>query len=141
MFVSPSMKIMNMSLFDIVKTGIDFAIPPTSSKEGPPVAELLPNMERNEQAVFWLQPRNGTVEQQEACICVNGVFYALNSKFEKAIFRNVRLTRDFKNLERMVDGTRKLVIPRRLFSEKLRTSRRVRCPSQFTCLRSTLAVC
>ena len=82
-------------------------------------------MERNEGAVFWLQPKNGTVEQQEACICVNGVYYGLNSKFEKAIFRNVRLTRDFKNLERLVDGTRKLVIPRRLFYEKLRTSRRV----------------
>jgi hypothetical protein len=97
----------------------------TSSKESSAVAELLPNMERNEGAVFWLQPKHGTVEQQEACICVNGVYYALNSKFEKAIFRNVRLTRDFKNLERLVDGTRKLVIPRRLFSEKLRTSRRV----------------
>jgi hypothetical protein len=84
-------------------------------------------MERNEGAVYWLQPKNGTMEQQEACICVNGVFYALNSKFEKALFRNVRLTRDFQNIERLVDGTKKLVIPRRLFCEKLRTSRRVSC--------------
>jgi hypothetical protein len=65
------------------------------------------------------------VEQQEACIRVNGMFYALSSKVEKAIFRSVRLTRDFRNYERLVDGTRKLVIPRRLFQEKLRTSRRV----------------
>lgn len=91
-----------------------------------PIEQLLPAMERNEGAVFWLQPRGGTVEQQEACICVDGVFYMLNSKFEKAIFRNVRLTRDFENYERLVDGTRKLVIPRRLFNEKMRTSRRVR---------------
>ena len=41
-----------------------------------------------------------------ACICVNGKFYALGSKVEKAIFRNVRLTRDFRNYERLVDGTR-----------------------------------
>ena len=76
--------------------------------------------------MYWLQPKGGTVDQQEACICVNGKFYALNCKFEKAIFRSVRLTRDFQNYERLVDGTRKLVIPRRLFQEKLKTSRRVR---------------
>ena len=119
------MKILDISNFDVVKTGIEFHLQTSTDKDYPAVAELLPNMERNEDAVFWLQPRNGTVEQQEACICVNGKFYALNSKFEKAIFRNVRLTRDFKNLERLVDGTRKLVIPRRLFSQKLRASRRV----------------
>jgi hypothetical protein len=129
-FGTPQMKIIDISAFDIVKTGIEFQVV-TSSKESSAVAELLPNMERNESAVFWLQPKHGTVEQQEACICVNGNYYALNSKFEKAIFRNVRLTRDFKNLERLVDGTRKLVIPRRLFYEKLRTSRRVR---PLTCL-------
>ncbi len=52
---------------------------------------------------------------------MNGLFYALRSKVEKAIFRSVRLTSDFRNYERLVDGTRKLVIPRRLFQEKLRT--------------------
>jgi hypothetical protein len=130
------MKIIDISSFDVVKTGIEFHVV-TSSKESTAVAELLPNMERNEGAVFWLQPKNGTVEQQEACICVNGVYYALNSKFEKAIFRNVRLTRDFKNLERLVDGTRKLVIPRRLFYKKLRTSRRV---SKLACMLIILPV-
>ena len=98
-----------------------------------PIDALLPAMERNEGAVYWLQPRGGTVEQQEACICVDGVFYMLNSKFEKPIFRNVRLTRDFQNYERLVDGTRKLVIPRRLFNEKMRTSRRV-CALCLLCL-------
>jgi len=120
------MKIVDISAFDIVKPGIEFQIQTKTPRDEDSVAELLPDMERNEGAVFWLEPKGGTVEQQEACICVNGVFYALNSKFEKAIFRNVRLTRDFKNYERLVDGKTKLVIPRRLFSEKLRTSRRVR---------------
>lgn len=121
--VACKMKILDINAFEIVKTGVEFQI--ASNKECTAVADLLPDMERNEGAVFWLQPKNGSVEQQEACICVDGVFYALNSKFEKAIFRNVRLTRDFQNFERLVDGTRKLVIPRRLLSEKLRTSRRV----------------
>ena len=123
------MKIIDMSSFDVVKSGIKFHIATgkEGSKEGKAVSELLPKMERNEGSVYWLQPKNGTIDQQEACICVNDVFYALNSKFEKALFRNVRLTRDFQNIERLVDGTKKLVIPRRLFCEKLRTSRRVSC--------------
>jgi hypothetical protein len=91
-----------------------------------PIDGLLPTMDRNEGTVYWLQPNGGTVEQQEACICVDCSFYILNSKFEKAIFRSVRLTRDFQNYERLVDGTHKLVIPRWLFIEKLRTSLRVR---------------
>ena len=124
--IRSQMKVVDITAFDIVKPGIEFQIQSTTSRDDGAVAELLPDMERNEGAVFWLEPKGGTVEQQEACICVNGVFYALNSKFEKAIFRNVRLTRDFKNYERLVDGTSKLVIPRRLFSEKMRTSRRVR---------------
>jgi hypothetical protein len=119
------MKIVDITAFNIVKPGIEFEIQSSTAKDDCSVAKLLPDMERNEGAVFWLEPKGGTVEQQEACICVNGVYYALNSKFEKAIFRNVRLTRDFRNYERLVDGKTKLVIPRRLFSEKLRTSRRV----------------
>ena len=119
------MKIVDPSLFDVIKEGIEFQIPCSSAKKQDPEEELLPCMERNEGAVYWLQPKGGTVDQQEACICVNGKFYALNCKFEKAIFRSVRLTRDFQNYERLVDGTRKLVIPRRLFQEKLKTSRRV----------------
>lgn len=121
------MKVLDVSGFIVIKEGIEFKVPSAGAKTEAQVDTLLPRMERNENAVYWLQPAGGSVEQQEACICVNGTFYALNSKLEKAIFRNVRLTRDFRNCERLVDGTRKLVIPRRLFLEKLRTSRRVRC--------------
>lgn len=119
------MRVLDASQFDMIKEGIEFKIPVSSARRQDPEEELLPCMERNEGAVYWLQPKGGTVDQQEACICVNGNFYALNCKFEKAIFRSVRLTRDFQNYERLVDGTRKLVIPRRLFQEKLKTSRRV----------------
>jgi hypothetical protein len=113
------MKTIDLSKFNIIKEGIEFCVPDTNTEPG--IDDLLPTMERNEGAVYWLQTKGGTVEQQEACIHVNGLFYALRSKVEKAIFRSVRLTSDFRNYERLVDGTRKLVIPRRLFQEKLRT--------------------
>jgi hypothetical protein len=123
LFEGICMKTIDLRKFNIIKEGIEFCVPDGNTEPG--LEELLPTMERNEGAVYWLQPKGGTVEQQEACIRVNGMFYALSSKVEKAIFRSVRLTRDFRNYERLVDGTRKLVIPRRLFQEKLRTSRRV----------------
>ncbi|NBX18221.1 MAG: hypothetical protein EBR09_12735 [Proteobacteria bacterium] len=116
------MKAINLSEFEIIKCGVEFV---TTAVAHPGVEDLLPHMERNESYVYWMQPKCGTIEQQQACICVNGTYYALNNKLEKAIFRNVRLTRDFQNFERLVDGTRKLVIPQRLFQEKMRTSNRV----------------
>lgn len=127
------MRTIDVAAYNVIREGVEICVRSNgcSKRAGSkrsssaPIDELLPAMERNEDAVFWLQPKGGTVEQQEACICVDGVYYMLNSKFEKAIFRNVRLTRDFQNYERLVDGTRKLVIPRRLFNEKMRTSRRV----------------
>jgi hypothetical protein len=119
------MKTIDISAYTIIKEGVEFYIPCAQAKTDAPMEGLLPTMERTETDVYWLQPNGGTVEQQEACICVNGKFYALNSKFEKAIFRNTRLTSDFQNYEHLVDGTRKLVIPCRLFQEKLRTSQRV----------------
>jgi hypothetical protein len=120
------MKAIKVAEFDIIKCGVEFV---TGRDSRPGVEELLPHMERKENYVYWMQPKGGSTEQQQACIHVNGTYYALNNKLEKAIFRNVRLTRDFKNYERLVDGTRKLVIPQRLFQEKLRTSNRV--PSVF----------
>jgi hypothetical protein len=119
---SSNMKAIKIAEFDIIKCGVEFI---TGLDSRPGVEELLPHMERNENYVYWMQPRGGSTEQQQACIHVNGTYYALNNKLEKAIFRNVRLTRDFKNYECLVDGTRKLVIPQRLFQEKLRTSNRV----------------
>jgi hypothetical protein len=119
----PSMKAIDVLDFDIIKCGVEFV---TGVGARPAVDDLLPHMERNENYVYWMQLKGGSTDEQQACIRVNGTYYALNNKLEKAIFRNVRLTRDFKNFERLVDGTRKLVIPQRLFQEKLRTSNRVR---------------
>ena len=112
-----------MSRYTVIRHGVELHI--ERNKKSAKVDDLLPHFERNENYVYWLQPNGGNVEEQEACICIDGTFYTLNSKLEKAIFRNVRLTRNFKNYERLVDGRIKLVIPRRLFQEKLKTSKRV----------------
>ena len=117
------MKTIDMSKYTVIRHGVEFHI--ERHKKSTKVDDLLPHFERNENYVYWLQPSGGNVEEQEACICIDGTFYTLNSKLEKAIFRNVRLTRNFKNYERLVDGRIKLVIPRRLFQEKLKTSKRV----------------
>jgi hypothetical protein len=132
------MKAIDVLDFDIIKCGVEFV---TGVGARPGVEDLLPHMERNENYVYWMQPKGGAMEQQQACICVNGTYYALNNKLEKAIFRNVRLTRDFKNFERLVDGTRKLVIPQRLFQEKLRTSNRVRAAAVFCFTLSFISLC
>ena len=124
------MRKIDISNYDIIKAGIEFKTQMSAQEQrklqAPDVNSLLAHMERNESYVYWLQPKHGNMDNQEACICVDGQFYMLNGKLEKAIFRHVRLTRDFRNFERLVDGTCKLVIPRRLMQEKLRTSKRVR---------------
>ena len=53
---------------------------------------------------------------------VNDNFYHPSFKLEKAIFRHIRLTRNFQNYELLEDGTKKLRIPLRLWLEKQRTS-------------------
>lgn len=87
--------------------------------------EVAMHLERSENLVYWYQPKFGNVEDQFACVHVNGAFYHLTNKLEKAVFRNVRLTRDFSNYEMLGDGTRKLRIPLRLLREKLRASSKV----------------
>ena len=102
------MKAINVSEFDIIKCGVEFV---TTAVARPGDEDLLPHMDGTESSVYWMQPKGGASEQQLACICVNCTYYSINSKLEKAIFRNVRLTRDFQNFEHLVDSTRKLVIP------------------------------
>lgn len=114
------MKQIDITSYSIVKSGIEFHIRQPFS-----MSDLIPHMERQETYIFWLQPLSGGVQEQEACVKVNNIYYSLNSKLEKAIFRDRRLTRDFINREKLLDGTCKLLIPRRLMREKMRTSRRV----------------
>jgi len=115
------MKTINVEGYVVVKAGMECCT-------GAPVAVqlLVAHMERNEDYIYWLQRARGGVETQIACLKINGVFHGLNMKLEKAIFRHVRLTRDFVNLELLSNGTQKLRIPTRLLHKKLRTSCRFR---------------
>jgi len=113
----PPIKLLNASDYVIVKAGKRYSMQPPVH-----VRSLVETMERNESYIYWLQPKGGGIEDQFASININGKFYHLNSKLEKAIFRNVRLTKDFRNYETLADGTHKLRIPTRLLKEKIRTS-------------------
>ena len=113
------MKQVDPSKYNIVKAGREHRT------DGPFNIKAIMNiMERNEAYIYWLQPKNGSVQMQFPCIQINGVFYQLNLRLEKIIFRHVRLTRDFVNIELLEDGTPKLRIPSRLHREKLRTALR-----------------
>jgi len=111
------MKLLNAADYVVIKAGTRYSMQPPVH-----VLSLVEKIERNESYIYWLQPKNGGIEDQFASININGKFYHLNSKLEKAIFRNVRLTKDFRIYETLADGTHKLRIPTRLLKEKIRTS-------------------
>ena len=115
--VRSQMKTINIAAYDIVKAGV------ACQSETPiRLDKLLRLMERNESYIFWLQPLNSNVQAQVPAISINGKFYHPNLKLEKAIFRHVRLSRDFDNQELLEDGTPKLRIPVRLMREKVKSS-------------------
>ena len=113
------MKVLDAQDYSVVKAGVEFMCATI-----PPLQRLAKLMERREEFVYWLQPRAGALEDQLAIIKINGVYYRINQRLEKAIFRHVRLTRNFSNVELLENGVRKLRIPQRLLSHKLRTSHR-----------------
>lgn len=122
------MKVVDVSRFEVVRAGVPCFTPPPVHVET--IAKL---MERNEDYIFWLQPPGQGVEAQVACVQINSVFYQLNMRLEKAIFRHIRLNRGFQNLEKLEDGTPKLRIPTRLLREKMRTSLRSKVCSVQIC--------
>ena len=104
------------SNYTIVKAGLP------ASLETVNVCTLIQMMQKNEKYVYWLQRKNSDFETQIPAVNVNGSFYQPSFKLEKAIFRHIRLTRNFQNYELMEDGNKKLRIPIRLWKEKQRTS-------------------
>lgn len=81
-------------------------------------------LERNEGLVTWLQPRDGTVDDQIPAIRVKDKFCALSLRMQKSLFRHVRLKKDFINRETLSNGSYKLRIPLLLLQEKVRTQTR-----------------
>jgi hypothetical protein len=101
--------------------------------EAPPCSRcMVSKLERNERLVFWLQPKNGTEQDQVPALKLPDGFYSLSLRMMKAIWRHVRLRKGFHNLERAQLGGYKLRIPRTLLTEKIRTQSRfnVRPPSR-----------
>jgi len=113
------MKVVNVEEFNVVKAGRDLVTSDPFDMQS--VATL---MEKNESYIFWLQRPQADIQSQVAAVKINGTLYNPNMKLEKAIFRHIRLTKNFCNVEVLPDGTKKLRIPLRLFNEKLRTSNR-----------------
>jgi len=97
---------------------------PWPHAQQPTSREMLPFLERNEQFVSWLQPKHGNVDDQVPSIKIEGKFFALSLRLQKALFRHVRLQSNFVNRERLPDGREKLRIPVTLLNDKRRTAAR-----------------
>lgn len=111
------MKVLDIKQFKVIKAGISYC-----SDDNFKLSTIMQIMEKNEAYIWWLQPVSGSLESQIASICINDKFYGLNLRLEKVIFRHIRLTKNFNNVELLEDGTKKLRIPVRLLREKLRTA-------------------
>jgi len=95
--------------------------------------DMVPHLEKNERLVSWLQPVNGSVQDQVPAIRVKDAFYTISLRMMKAIWRHVRLRKGFDNIERSPYGGLKLKIPVTLLAEKLRTQSRFNV-SRLVCL-------
>ena len=111
------MKVIDIRNFSVVKVGQACVLP-----EPTDVQCLIKIMQKNEKYVYWLQPKNRDFSSQIPVVNVNGNYIQPSVKLEKAIFRHIRLTRNFQNFELLEDGRKKLRIPLRLLQEKQRTS-------------------
>jgi len=97
---------------------------PWPHKKEPCSREMIHLLERAESFVSWFQPRNGCVDDQFPTIRVGHRYCKLSLRLQKALFRHVRLQRDFVNRERTPDGVVKLRIPTTLFMDKKKTASR-----------------
>ena len=85
---------------------------------------MISRLERNENLVYWLQPRGRPANEQVPALKLADGFYTLSLRMMKAIWRHVRLRKGFHNLERAQMGGYKPRIPRMLLTEKMRTQSR-----------------
>ena len=132
--ITTAMKTIEIDQYNVVKAGKNYV-----SENQVNVQQLMRAMEKNETYIFWLQPKDGDLNSQIACIQINGIYYSLNLKMEKIIFRHIRLTKNFINREKLEDGTPKLRIPQRLLKEKLRTALRAKQVTTF-CIKVGLCI-
>jgi len=129
------MKCLDLDDFRIVKTGR-----PCLIEEPVQLDVLISKMQKNDEFVYWLQPLGACYTKQIPAVNVNGQFLQPSVKLEKAIFRHIRLTRNFQNYELMEDGNKKLRIPIRLWKEKQRTSTKFSVRSHPACAYAKVAL-
>ena len=119
LFKNQAMRRLEISHFHIIKAGQPLTVEDKNLK-----SSIIKNIQKREEYVFWLQPKNGSLKDQIASLCINSHFYSINLRLEKLIFRHIRLSRNFVNVEKLQNGIEKLKIPTRLLKEKQRTSMR-----------------
>ena len=84
-----------MNKFQLVKAGMPCYISTPFKLES-----IMQLMERNEKYIFWIQPPGTTMQKQIACVQINDVFYQLNLRLEKAIFRENENTNQKQGLSK-----------------------------------------
>lgn len=113
------MKELDVSGCELVSAGQSWTF-----EKDPCCRDMIKLLERNERYCTWFQPRGKGLESQFPAIEIRGKYYQLSLRVQKAIFRHIRLNKQFKNIEHVADGRLKLRIPQRLLCEKKRTSNR-----------------
>ncbi|EKX35026.1 hypothetical protein GUITHDRAFT_118775 [Guillardia theta CCMP2712] len=119
-----------MKEVDLVRNRLVVAGKGWEYERSPCCKDMIHHLVRRECYCSWFQPVDGGVKDQFPAIRIGDLYYTLSLRIQKAMFRHVRLTKDFKNLERLPDGQVKLRIPTQLLVEKKRTATR------FTVMRS-----
>jgi hypothetical protein len=71
------------------------------------------------------------VAEQLPCIQAGDVLFPLSLRMQKAVWRHVRLKKDYVNIEPMSHGGYKLKIPHLLLREKVRTQARFNVSAKF----------
>lgn len=113
------MKPVDVSNCEVVWAGEEW----THEKQ-PSRKEMIPLLERHEQYCTWFQPLGGTIEDQFPAMNINGKYCQPSLRVQKALFRHVRLRKDFVNREVIANGRLKLRIPKPLLIDKRRTAKR-----------------
>lgn len=126
----PGVVYLNMIEMDTSDTLLVQEGVPWPHQKEPCSREMIHLLERAEAFVSWFQPKDGGVDDQFPTIRVGTRYCKLSLRLQKALFRHVRLQRDFVNRERTPDGVVKLRIPTALFMDKKKTASRfmVRTP-------------
>ena len=67
--------------------------------------DMLPLLEQNESIVTWVAPRGSkSMMEQFPVIRINRDYYSISLRMMKAIWRHVRLAKDFVNVDVSKDG-------------------------------------